>query len=91
VSKKKWYRNRVSQTILCNLLSFLESPDNVQQYAFRQQVVELFNGASVADLDAVERCKKQEHLAAEFTVLISVKMDAMVLAQMILPLPKLEE
>jgi hypothetical protein len=92
-SKKKWSRNRVSQTVLRNLLAFLESPGNVQRYAFGQQVVELFNGASVAELDAVERCKKLENLAAEFIVSISAEMDAMVLAdtQMISALPKSEE
>jgi hypothetical protein len=71
------FRNRVDQKLLKDLLWFLESPGNSQQFAFGSKMIALFGGKQTLEVDSVARQKKLNRLAADFIAVVHGEMTAM--------------
>jgi hypothetical protein len=77
VIKAKIFRNRVDKKLLKDLLWFLESPGNLQQFAFGSKMIALFGGRQTLQVDSVARQKKLSRLAADFIAVVHGEMTAM--------------
>jgi hypothetical protein len=77
VEKEQRFCCRVDSDILRKLVSFLNSPGNLQQYAFGTQVREILGGTESVQLDNVSRLKNLDKLVGDFIVSVIGEMDAM--------------
>lgn len=66
VIKKQIRRCRVDDTVLEKLLQYLDSPGNLQKYAFGTKLIEVMDGTDIATLARVDRHKKLESLVTGF-------------------------
>jgi hypothetical protein len=77
VEKEKRFCCRVDSDVLRKLVSFLNSPGNLQQYAFGTQVREILGGTDSVHLDNVSRLKNLDKLVGDFIISVISEMDAM--------------
>jgi hypothetical protein len=78
-------RMRVDKKLLHRLLQFLESPGNLQRYAFGTQLCMLLDGSKTVELDKVSRSNKLDKLVADFITAICSEIDVMVDDEIDLP------
>jgi hypothetical protein len=86
VEKEKRFCCRVDSDILRKLVSFLNSPGNLQQYAFWTQVREILGGTDSVHLGNVSRLKNLDKFVGDFIMSVIGEMDAMLTQN----LPKME-
>ncbi len=77
VEKEQIFCCCVDSDILRELVSFLTSPGNLQQYAFGMQVCEILGGTESVQLNNVSRMKNLDKLVGNFIVSVIGEMDAM--------------
>ena len=85
VIKTTIFRNRVDQRLLKDLLWFLESPGNLQQFAFGSKMIALRGGKQTLEVDSVARQKKLNRLAADFIAVVHGEMTAMAASDQEIP------
>jgi hypothetical protein len=56
-------------------MEFMESPGNLQRYAYGQKIAAIFTDRDFVFLDSVDRLKKVHQLAAEFIVVLGSEME----------------
>ena len=74
VDRKKSFKNRVDSSVLLKLLHFLDSPGNLQKYAFGTQVLQLLDGSQSVTAACVHRHQKLETLSIKFIRALSDEM-----------------
>ena len=74
VHRKKSFKNRVDGQELLKLLHFLDSPGNLQKYAFGTQVLQLLDGSQSVTAACVHRHQKLETLSIKFIRALSDEM-----------------
>ena len=74
VHRKKSFKNRVDSQVLLKLLHFLDSPGNLQKYAFGTQVLQILDGSQSVTAACVNRNQKIETLAIKFIRALSDEM-----------------
>jgi hypothetical protein len=77
VEKEKRFCCRVDSDVLRKLVSFLNSPGNLQQYVFGTQVREILGGTDSVHLGNVSRLKNLDKLVGDFIKSVIGEMDAM--------------
>ena len=68
VEKEPIFRSRVPQETLIKLLQFLDSPGNLQKYAFGTMIRETFGGCDYVELAKVDRIQSLRTLATKFVM-----------------------
>ncbi len=69
-------------------MDFMESPGNLQRYAYGQKIAAIFTDRDFVFLDSVDRLKKVHQLAAEFIVVLASEMEAQLGDSNNLPAPE---
>lgn len=76
--KTKTFRQRVSTDQLQFLLNFLDSPGNLQRYAFGSKLLNVAEGTSgskTVEIDRVDRLKKVEKISVEYIMGLDAQMN----------------
>ena len=76
VQREERHSCKVKPEILEKLLAFLNSPGNLQQYAFGRQVREIMNSRECVELGKVSRLQNLESLTEKFVKGIMSELDA---------------
>jgi hypothetical protein len=75
VEKQPIHRMRLDKEILKTLIQFLDSPGNLQKYAFGSQLWTILSETATVHLDNVARMKKIEKLSSDFIFSLKGELD----------------